>query len=275
MPGSTPGRRGPVKGAVAGLELRLGRCPARSLPPGALQASAIGFRRCRPYGLEGRAASAGATALTCHSGGGPEPSEGQSFCARSQWSHPPEGTRALVLNLRITDEFDADLSQTCVLEASARASCTVPLVSKVCGLPMACVGTQLMLGAKLKHLNLQRKRVLHAAVKEVVLRFNMFSGTGSSAGCPDALAGRGLGLAPTFGLAYCKAQEAAGRLPTQGPVFSLSPTATSRSFWMWHASLPSWDSASRPPQALTSSCASTRSDANAASNCTRTSGPTC
>jgi carbamoyl-phosphate synthase large subunit len=59
---------------------------------------------------------------------------------------------------------------------------------------MACVGTQLMLGAKLKHLNLQRKRVLHAAVKEVVLRFNMFSGTGSSAGCPDALAGRGVGV---------------------------------------------------------------------------------
>ena len=42
-----------------------------------------------------------------------------------------------------------------VLEANPRASRTVPLVSKVCAIPMARLATQLMLGKKLKDLNLK------------------------------------------------------------------------------------------------------------------------
>ena len=45
-----------------------------------------------------------------------------------------------------------------VLEANPRASRTVPLVSKVCNVPMARIATQLMLGTKLKDLNLQQRR---------------------------------------------------------------------------------------------------------------------
>jgi carbamoyl-phosphate synthase large subunit len=61
-----------------------------------------------------------------------------------------------------------------VLEANPRASRTVPLVSKVCNVPMARIATQLMLGARLKDLDLRRRKIPHVGVKEVVMPFNMF-----------------------------------------------------------------------------------------------------
>ena len=44
-----------------------------------------------------------------------------------------------------------------ILEANPRASRTVPLVSKVCNISMARLATQIMLGKKLKDLNLKHK----------------------------------------------------------------------------------------------------------------------
>jgi len=61
-----------------------------------------------------------------------------------------------------------------VLEANPRASRTVPLVSKVCGLSMARAATQLMLGKKLSDLNLKQRPIPHFGVKEAVFPFNMF-----------------------------------------------------------------------------------------------------
>jgi len=46
-----------------------------------------------------------------------------------------------------------------ILEANPRASRTVPLVSKVCNISMARIGTQIMLGKKLKDLNLKTGRL--------------------------------------------------------------------------------------------------------------------
>jgi carbamoyl-phosphate synthase large subunit len=107
-----------------------------------------------------------------------------------------------------------------VLEANPRASRTVPLVSKVCSVPMARIATQLMLGARLKDLGLRRRVIPHVGVKEVVLPFNMFPEVDPVLGPEMKSTGEVLGLAPTFGLAYFKAQEAAGPpLPTQGTVF--------------------------------------------------------
>jgi carbamoyl-phosphate synthase large subunit len=60
-----------------------------------------------------------------------------------------------------------------VLEANPRASRTVPLVSKVCSISMARIATQLMLGKKLKELNVQKKSIPHFGVKEAVFPFNM------------------------------------------------------------------------------------------------------
>ena len=106
-----------------------------------------------------------------------------------------------------------------VLEANPRASRTVPLVSKVCNVPMARIATQLMLGAKLKDLALHRRTIPYVGVKEVVLPFNMFPEVDPVLGPEMRSTGEVLGLAPTFGLAYFKAQEAAPpALPLQGTV---------------------------------------------------------
>jgi carbamoyl-phosphate synthase large subunit len=107
-----------------------------------------------------------------------------------------------------------------ILEANPRASRTVPLVSKVCNVPMARIATQLMLGAKLKDLNLQRRVIPHVGVKEVVLPFNMFPEVDPVLGPEMRSTGEVLGMAPSFGLAYFKAQEAAlSALPLKGTVF--------------------------------------------------------
>ncbi len=107
-----------------------------------------------------------------------------------------------------------------VLEANPRASRTVPLVSKVCNVPMARIATMLMLGAKLRDVKPPHRTVPHVGVKEVILPFNMFPEVDPVLGPEMRSTGEVLGLAPSFGLAYAKAQEAAGSpLPQKGTVF--------------------------------------------------------
>jgi carbamoyl-phosphate synthase large subunit len=105
-----------------------------------------------------------------------------------------------------------------VLEANPRASRTVPLVSKVCGIPMARLATQLMMGKKIKDLNLKRKRIPHFGVKESVFPFNMFPEVDPLLRPEMQSTGEVLGIADSFGLAFWKAQEAITPLPTRGTV---------------------------------------------------------
>ena len=105
-----------------------------------------------------------------------------------------------------------------VLEANPRASRTVPLVSKVCAIPMARLATQLMLEKKLKDLNLKRKPIPHFGVKEAVFPFNMYPEVDPLLGPEMKSTGEVLGIADTFGLAYWKAEEAVIPLPTGGTV---------------------------------------------------------
>jgi carbamoyl-phosphate synthase large subunit len=106
-----------------------------------------------------------------------------------------------------------------VLEANPRASRTVPLVSKVCNIPMARIATQLMLGKKLVDLHLDPKSVRHFGVKESVFPFNMFPEVDPLLGPEMRSTGEVLGLADSFGLAFFKAQEAVQpRLPEEGTV---------------------------------------------------------
>jgi len=106
-----------------------------------------------------------------------------------------------------------------VLEANPRASRTVPLVSKVCALPMARLATQVMLGNKLSDLGLERKPIVHFGVKEAVFPFNMFPEVDPVLGPEMRSTGEVLGLADSFGLAFYKSQEAAGTaLPLEGNV---------------------------------------------------------
>ncbi len=106
-----------------------------------------------------------------------------------------------------------------VFEANPRASRTVPLVSKVCNIPMARIATQLMLGKKLKDLNLKRRPIPHFGVKEAVFPFNMFPEVDPVLGPEMKSTGEVLGIAKSFGLAYFKAEEAAQpSLPMDGTV---------------------------------------------------------
>ncbi|OPY79966.1 MAG: Carbamoyl-phosphate synthase large chain [Syntrophorhabdus sp. PtaU1.Bin153] len=106
-----------------------------------------------------------------------------------------------------------------ILEANPRASRTVPLVSKVTGIQMARIATQLMLGKKLKDMGLKQKEYSHVGVKESVFPFNMFPEVDPTLGPEMKSTGEVLGMAGTFGLAFFKSQEGAGqKLPTQGTV---------------------------------------------------------
>jgi carbamoyl-phosphate synthase large subunit len=106
-----------------------------------------------------------------------------------------------------------------VLEANPRASRTVPLVSKVCGIQMARLATQLMLGRKISELKLKPKKFPHFGVKEAVFPFNMFPEVDPLLGPEMRSTGEVLGMAESFGLAFYKAQDAAKQtLPSKGTV---------------------------------------------------------
>ncbi len=106
-----------------------------------------------------------------------------------------------------------------VLEANPRASRTVPLVSKVCNVPMARLATQIMLGKKLSELKLSQKSIPHFGVKEAVFPFNMFPEVDPLLGPEMRSTGEVLGMADSFGMAFYKAQEAAQQtLPREGTV---------------------------------------------------------
>jgi carbamoyl-phosphate synthase large subunit len=106
-----------------------------------------------------------------------------------------------------------------ILEANPRASRTVPLVSKVCNIPMARLAAQVMLGAKLRDLNLVRRPIPHFGVKEAVFPFNMFPEVDPLLGPEMRSTGEVLGMAENYGEAFFKAQVAAGQLlPMEGTV---------------------------------------------------------
>ena len=106
-----------------------------------------------------------------------------------------------------------------VLEANPRASRTVPLVSKVCGLSMANLATRVMMGERLANLNLQHHDIPHHGVKEAVFPFTMLPEVDPILGPEMRSTGEVLGLATNFGLAFYKAEEAAKPpLPSSGTV---------------------------------------------------------
>jgi carbamoyl-phosphate synthase large subunit len=106
-----------------------------------------------------------------------------------------------------------------VLEANPRASRTVPIVSKVCGLSMARAATQVILGRRLAELGLEERRIPHFGVKEAVFPFNMFPEVDPVLGPEMRSTGEVLGISYSFGRAFFKAQEATQtRLPLEGTV---------------------------------------------------------
>ena len=106
-----------------------------------------------------------------------------------------------------------------ILEANPRASRTVPLVSKVCNVPMARIATQVMLGKRLREMDLVRRPIPHFGVKEAVFPFNMFPEVDPLLGPEMRSTGEVLGMAENYGEAFFKAQVAASQLlPLEGTV---------------------------------------------------------
>jgi carbamoyl-phosphate synthase large subunit len=116
-----------------------------------------------------------------------------------------------------------------VLEVNPRASRTIPYVSKASGVPLAKVAARLMTGRKLRDLNLPYTETNGIkelampnfyAVKSPVFPFNKFRGVDTILGPEMRSTGEVMGISSTFGLAFAKAQLAAGqRLPQRGTVF--------------------------------------------------------
>ena len=110
-----------------------------------------------------------------------------------------------------------------VLEANPRASRTVPLVSKVCGIRMVPLAidviTAQLTGGDSPVPALQRKDIPYYGVKEAVFPFNMFQEVDPLLGPEMRSTGEVLGLAKTAGEAYLKSIEASGQpLPESGTV---------------------------------------------------------
>ncbi|MFZ0211241.1 MAG: carbamoyl-phosphate synthase large subunit [Candidatus Acidiferrales bacterium] len=116
-----------------------------------------------------------------------------------------------------------------VLEVNPRASRTVPYVSKATGVPLAKMAARLMTGKKLADMKLPvveydgvaelRSRDYYS-VKSPVFPFNKFRGVDTILGPEMRSTGEVMGISRNFGLAFAKAQLAAGqKLPRHGTVF--------------------------------------------------------
>jgi carbamoyl-phosphate synthase large subunit len=108
-----------------------------------------------------------------------------------------------------------------VLEVNPRASRTAPFVSKAIGVPLAKLATKIMLGRTLSELGFTREvEPDHLAVKESVFPFIRFPNVDILLGPEMKSTGEVMGIDQTFGMAFAKAQLAAGyTLPLAGNVF--------------------------------------------------------
>ncbi len=157
---------------------------------------------------------------------------GDSACVLPPISLPKEiidtiidYTRKIALALKVVGliniQFAIKDGVVYVLEANPRASRTVPFVSKATGLPLAKIAAKLMMGKKLRELGVkERLNLRHVAVKEAVFPFVKLPGVDPVLGPEMKSTGEVMGIDYDFGLAYYKAELAAGmRLPTEGTVF--------------------------------------------------------
>ena len=134
-----------------------------------------------------------------------------------------ECTKRIAVELKVLGFINVQYAiangEVYVLEVNPRASRTVPLVSKVCNVPMVRLATRLMLGESLSDLHLMPKIIPHHGVKEAVFPFNMFPEVDPILGPEMHSIGEVLGMADSFELAFNKAQEAAQQLlPQKGTV---------------------------------------------------------
>jgi carbamoyl-phosphate synthase large subunit len=110
-----------------------------------------------------------------------------------------------------------------VLEANPRASRTVPLVSKVCNIRMVPLATDIitseLTGRPSPVPELKEQDIPYYGVKEAAFPFNMFQEVDPVLGPEMRSTGEVLGLSPSYGEAFFKAQEGVqSKLPLEGTV---------------------------------------------------------
>jgi carbamoyl-phosphate synthase large subunit len=133
-------------------------------------------------------------------------------------------TRKIALELNVVGLINIQFAicddEVYILEANPRASRTVPLVAKTIGIALARIATLLMLGKKISDFpELAHRSLPYVTVKEAVFPFNMFPEVDPVLGPEMRATGEVMGIDEDFGMAFYKAQEAAGtKLPTEGTV---------------------------------------------------------
>ena len=120
-------------------------------------------------------------------------------------------------------QYAIEKGKVYVLEANPRASRTVPLVSKVCNVRMVPIATDIitseLTGRPSPVPGLKEKHIPYYGVKEAAFPFNMFQEVDPILGPEMRSTGEVLGLSPSYGEAFFKAQEGVGsKLPMSGKV---------------------------------------------------------
>ncbi len=118
-------------------------------------------------------------------------------------------------------QFAIQRDSVFILEVNPRASRTVPFVSKATGVPLAKIAARVMVGRSLADLGFTEEVITpHVAVKEAVFPFAKFSGVDTLLGPEMKSTGEVMGIDSSFGVAFAKAEIAAGTvLPESGAVF--------------------------------------------------------
>jgi len=134
-------------------------------------------------------------------------------------------TKELALALKVKGlvniQFAVKDNVVYILEVNPRASRTVPFVSKAIGVPLAKLGTKVMIGKTLEELGFTREIVpIHYCVKESVFPFIKFHGVDTILGPEMKSTGEVMGIDMDLSMAFAKAQIAAGSdLPLSGTAF--------------------------------------------------------
>ena len=133
-------------------------------------------------------------------------------------------TRRLALAVGVVGlmniQFVVRGDEVLVIECNPRASRTVPYVSKATGVPLAKVATRVLLGEKLRDMDLGASSNGHFSVKAPVFPFDRFADVDPLLGPEMRSTGEAMGIDRTFGGAFVKALTAAGQtLPESGRVY--------------------------------------------------------
>jgi carbamoyl-phosphate synthase large subunit len=134
-------------------------------------------------------------------------------------------TKELALALKVIGlvniQFAVKDNIVYILEVNPRASRTVPFVSKAIGVPLAKLGTKVMIGKTLRQLGFTKEIVPgHYCVKESVFPFIKFQGVDTILGPEMKSTGEVMGIDNDISMAFAKAQIAAGSdLPLAGTAF--------------------------------------------------------